>query len=75
MLILENFWLVWDQSSYANNVPLQTCTLGLIRSDYMVDYVPSEMTDGQLRLRQIEINTIASGLFGLSQNRIQQFHQ
>ena len=27
------------------------------------------------RLRQIEVNTIASGLFGLSQDRIQQFHK
>ena len=43
----------------------------------MVEYEPGayESAGDQVHLRQIEINTIASGLLGLSQNRIQQFHQ
>ena len=53
-------------------ITFQTCVLGLTRSDYMVDYASS---DRELRLRQIEINTIASGMCGLGQDRIRNLHQ
>ena len=55
----------------------QTCVLGLTRSDYMVDYASSSpgAPDRELRLRQIEINTISSSFFALTQDRVQNLQQ
>ena len=50
---------------------LQTCALGMHRSDYMVDLSGG---DGNLCLRQIELNTIASSFFGLT-SRLKEFHE
>ena len=62
----------------------QTCSLGLHRSDYMVDYSVVSMEtqsstgdggdSGRLCLRQIEINTIASSFFGLTAH-MRGFHE
>ena len=57
------------------SIKLQTCALGLTRSDYMIDYSSSGAPGGELRLRQIEINTIASGMCGLGQDRVRNLHQ
>ena len=58
-------------------ITFQTCALGLTRSDYMVDCTCAYTgePDGELRLRQIEINTIASGMCGLGQDKVRNLHQ
>lgn len=60
---------IYDQT-YSDNV--QSCTLGLCRADYMLDYSPSS---GELSLKQIETNTIAVSFFGLNQERVERFHR
>ena len=64
----------------------QTCSLGIHRSDYMVDCSPVSMDtescdssadsvlSEQVCLRQIEVNTIAASLSGLS-SRMKDFHE
>lgn len=51
--------------------------LGINRVDYMLDY--REVTEGEgmasLGIKQVEVNTIAAGLCGLTQGRVQDFHR
>lgn len=47
----------------------QTTTLGIQRSDYMID-----IKGNTIGLKQVELNTIAAGNPGLN-NRIKGFHQ
>ena len=77
MTIIKCYGLYDLQISIDFFVTFQTCALGLTRSDYMVDYASSSggTPDGELRLRQIEINTIASGMCGLGQDKVQSLHQ
>ena len=44
----------------------QTCSLGLLRSDYMLDAPASNAEDGSGRALQVELNTIASSFGCLS---------
>ena len=56
---------------HLQDIPFQTCALGLLRSDYMVDYDGSSVApDREPRLRQIEINTISSSFFALTQDKV-----
>ncbi|XP_070574348.1 glutathione synthetase-like [Ptychodera flava] len=51
---------------YIKNSPAQTITLDMLRSDYMFDSIDDKQNEvSDVKLRQIEINTFASGLAGL----------
>ncbi|XP_002730434.2 glutathione synthetase-like [Saccoglossus kowalevskii] len=51
---------------YINNIPCQPIMLGMLRCDYMFDCSGGrDISTDKIQLKQVEVNTIASGLAGL----------
>ncbi|XP_077865863.1 glutathione synthetase-like [Saccoglossus kowalevskii] len=51
---------------YINNIPCQSIMLGMLRCDYMFDCTGgTDISTDKIQLKQVEVNTIASGLAGL----------